>query len=849
MGTTGVASLEEPVAPTLARLSGCMSADPALRLLTHGQVKAGAVPLLPSGIDALACCLTRPLLSDQPAVALALPRGSTGLPVMVALYLVMHRWALAHLHGSVLVASARGDLSAGLHNLTVEGVKFSEMKVGRLVSRPKPGTGGHYFDGTPRPPVRQAMMRPLDRSGLRGLSQNDGYLLFARPGSIPTPPAAGVIGYAVVDTAGASRPAPGCLDQPDSPDAWTSAHRVLSGAGSRSLWLGELGDKGFEAFCGARAIPVVRVGWELAAAAASFEPFGEGGRLVSSRGLCRRAAARPPLDCRVVHDTERDVRAREAYVLLAKMRREAGSGPLPAPVKAAYKLVGLTSRLACTLEAYERAAAIGSPIFNVSARGLHHEVRQAESSQFRGRWKEAHRRYWDSLVGSVNAICRIAAEEPHKLVALFEELADAQVKQRELVICCQTETERRALTDTLEELEASEHVTVTTFARRVAAGDGSARRRVVLLGPPPPWQAPALLSGEEGSTLALCYSHEEPKLHEAVAAAELHFGDDRDNAAALDALRINADHRNGWHPQPSSRITQMPAFGEDEVQEVEPAVVELPDSENSELWRELVDLWGSDIDADREPGSGETGAGEESAYSGVARVVRFVNAPPVALRDDRPVDVIADADGDGLDDIVSKLPGALAPGEHIAFLPGVEHHSLRDALMAAWDETLATERQMFEPLWRAAITQAVSRHGVAALALMCDRHEATVRSWADDRAAPQQPDVFETVLRASGHDAAFQARAPIWRFLQTTRTMHRIIGKKLRAAVAEALSDAADQRSVAELEQLTSTPVGDLLDVAEELVVARVGAARHIALADCGHYLNHIHPLLQGDTA
>jgi hypothetical protein len=845
-----VISPDEAVAPTLARIGGCMTADPALGLLARGHVKADGVPLLPSGIDALACCLARPLLSDQSAVAMALPRGSTGLPVMVGLYLVMHRWALAHIHGSVLVASARGELSAGLRDLTVEGVKFSKMKVGRLVSRPKAGTGGNYFDGSPRPPARQAMMRPLDRSVLRGLSQNDGYLLFARPGSIPTPPAAGVIGYAVVDTAGASRPAPGYLDQSDSPDAWTSAHRAVSGAGTRTLWLGELGDADFEAFCAARAIPLVRIGWELAAQAAGFERFGEGGRLVSSRGLCRRAVARPPLDSRVVHDPERDRRAREAYVLLAKMRREARGGPLPAPVKAAYKLLGLTSRLACTLEAYERAAAVGSPMFNVSARALHQEVRQAESSQFRGRWKEAYRRHWDSLVGSVNAICRMAADEPQKLLALFDELADAQAKRRELLICCQTETERRALTETLEELEASEHVTVSTFARRAPAGDGSAPRRVVMLGPPPPWQAPALLSGEEGSTLALCYLHEEHKLHEAVAAAELRFGDDRDNATALDALKVSAEHRNGWHPQPSSRIAQLPAFGDDdEAQEVEPAVVELPDSENSELWRELVDLWGSDVDGGRDPDGGETGGGEESgAYSGLARLASFVNAPPVALRDDRPVDVIADADGDGLDDIVSKLPGALAPGEHIAFLPGVEQHSLRDALMAAWDDTLATERQMFEPLWRAAITQAVARHGVAALAVMCDRHEATVRSWSDDRAAPQQPDVFETVLRASGHDAAFQARAPIWRFLQTTRTMHRIIGKKLRAAVSEALSDAADQHSVAELEALTSTPVGDLLDIAEELVVATVGAARPVALADCGHYLNHDHPLLQGAT-
>jgi hypothetical protein len=131
---------------------------------------------------------------------------------------------------------------------------------------------------------------------------------------------------------------------------------------------------------------------------------------------------------------------------------------------------------------------------------------------------------------------------------------------------------------------------------------------------------------------------------------------------------------------------------------------------------------------------------------------------------------------------------------------------------------------------------------------MCERHDATVRSWWDDRAAPQQPEVFETVLRASGIESALQARAAIWRFLQTTRTMHRIIGKKLRAAVSESLSDAVDQPAVRELEALTKTPVGDLLDIAEDLVVASVGLARRVALADCGHYLTYDHPLLQGDS-
>lgn len=834
MDASEASATATPLPPTLDRLHGWMAADRALALMTRGLVRANGLTLAPSGADALACMLARVLLGHRGDAALALPRGLTPLPAVVGAYVAMQRHAHPHLHGSVLVASARGDLARELRDLTVDGAPFASLRVGRLVSRPKTETAGVRLDGSIRPPDRQAMLRPLRGGPLVGLSEKDGHVLFARPSLIPAPPAKGVISYAVVETAGSSRPQPGHGDDLDSPDAWSSAHRTLRAAGARTLWLGELGDETFETFCTARSIPLIRAGWPLLARLSELEQFRHAGA-ISAAALTRRAAQRPPIAYRIVHDREREELARDCYTLLGKMRRQGRSGPLPAPVKSAYELLSVTTRLAVPLDDYEHAAAVGSPMFNRSARALIADIRRADASQFTGRWKEAYRRHWDALAGSLRALARLAEGEPAKLHAAFDELAAALRDGRELVICTQTETERRALIKLLADLEVN-GVTVATFARRVDAGGGSARRRVVLLGAPPPWQAPLLLSAEKGDCVVLCYAHEEPRLRAAVSHAERAYGDDSANIAALDALGIAAaQSADGWHPEPAEPLVALTPFGEPAEDEPGWDDADLPAADSPQAWRELVELWGTDI----EPG---LPVDEHTAdtYNGVARIVQFVGAPPVALRDDRAVDVL---DGDS---IITKAPGDLLAGEHIAFVPGVEHNSLRDMLMAAWDDTRQTERTMCEPLWRNAIDQAAQRLGVPALAQLCDRHESTVRTWLDGRATPQQSELFEAVLRACANDTVWQARAPIWAYLTKKRGTHRLIGRRLRDAISEALSDDAEQPNVRALEELTLAPVGDLLAVVEELVVAGVSPPVPAALADCGHYLPSHHPLLQG---
>ena len=685
-------------------------------------------------------------------------------------------------------------------------------------------------------------MQPLDRSALCKLSPNDGNLLFARLGAL-TQPAPSTIVFAVVDTVGAARPERGHLTDPRSPDPWTLTYNTLTQARTGQLWLGELGDTDFETFCSSRHIALVRLTWPLLGAAATLKPFGSGGKILASRGLCERARARPALTFELVHDAERDELAREAYVLLGMIRAR-GHGPnWPEPIRTAYRLFALLARLACPLDVYERAAAIGSPVFNHSARAFLADIERAPRAAFEGPWTDVYDRYWHTLAGIARRLVRHAEGEPTKLHALFDLLVAAHGDGATLVVRCQTETERRAMRDTLQELDADASAEVVTYKPRAEAGPAHVLRHTILLSPPPPWQWSLLLSSEAGDVGSLVYPHELPKLRQAVTEAERAFDDDRDNRSALDALGIPSATGASWSPPPFALLAESPAFGTLKQWTDTEAQVEIPARENDDLWRELVDLWGSDLP---EPdGGGALDAGLPFGYSGFARLVHFVNSPPVLLRDDRSVDVIVDAEGQGLDEVISKLPGQLLAGEHIAFLPGTEHHSLREALMSAWDDTLATERQLCEPLWRAAIVEAIEQHGLDGLAARISRHVATVRSWYEDRAAPQQAQDFLDVLKASANPAAWKARAPIWRFLQTTRTMHRLIGKKLRAAIGETLAGGPDQNNILELARLTHAPVGDLLDAAEELIVASVSPSLEVPLADCGRYLPADYSLLK----
>ena len=147
------------------RLVSYATADQVLRAaLRSGRLRLGGNRVFPSGLDEAACMVARSLIADDVnAAAVALPRGRGALAALLGLYLSLWRLALpGRLSGSVLVSTARGDVSKLFREMAFDGAEFAQLVPGRLV-------GG------------SAMIRPLDRRPRRGISQADGFLLFARP--------------------------------------------------------------------------------------------------------------------------------------------------------------------------------------------------------------------------------------------------------------------------------------------------------------------------------------------------------------------------------------------------------------------------------------------------------------------------------------------------------------------------------------------------------------------------------------------------------------------------------------------------------------------------------------------
>ena len=129
---------------------------------------------------------------------------------------------------------------------------------------------------------------------------------------------------------------------------------------------------------------------------------------------------------------------------------------------------------------------------------------------------------------------------------------------------------------------------------------------------------------------------------------------------------------------------------------------------NSQLWRELLSSFGNEL-----PDAGSSDDAEAATvlagnpYDGYAHLVRFSDAPPVFFRSDANVDVLLNEDGAD-EGLTANLPVAdLQPGMVVAFLPGGQR-SIRDMLLAIYDERFHLEAKMFAPMWSRAIDNAVS---------------------------------------------------------------------------------------------------------------------------------------------
>jgi hypothetical protein len=830
--------------PVAKRLLGHAVGDRIFRAtFASHKLWAGDRRVRPSGLDAAASTIARTLIDKKvPAVALAFPRGRGSHPAMLGLTLALWRHGLPdRLSGSVVISTPHGGMSKQLRSLVFDAAEFSEMAVGRIVTENVPGTGGFDLSGNARPPKKRAAMRPLDRSGRRRLSQADGYLLFARPNTLPQL-ADNVVSMMVVDTVGTAGPS---LVPPSDgePDSWTRTWESNLAAHRGQLWIGELCDADFERFCADRHIPLISFDWPLIEQLVKGGNGG-GGPLTTAR-LSARALQRPSVAYRIVEDEERDYLAREAYTLLGKLRKRGHDEHEPAVARTAWKLCGLLCRLACTKDAYDLAA--GGDHFAEPIERMWKTIDNTKSSAFVGnRWKSAHRRYWDPIRSAVRKLIRLQENEAtcSKYEALVERIGEAQQANERLYVICQTNAERAAVKAVLHEFGVDEgQVTVHSFGAR-REHDPDANAVTLLLAPPPPWRISILVSGEIGRIEILCYRHELARLR--ARHAESERSHEQANADALDRLHVGSPTEIGDHEAPP-KLQELPGYAVRDASAPEDEFSKDIPPPDSTLWQELLAQYGEELPNGADGGAdGDFEGAPMTPYSGHARLVRFTDAPPVFFRDDAELDVLLD--DEDADSLTIAVPvDELETGMSIAFLPGGQR-SILNVLLDTYDERHSLEAKMFEPLWERALSAAIAAHGADGIASLTERSRAAVTAWVTGRNIPQQSWRFKKVLEAAGDEEALRSQTPLWNYLTATRGPHRQIGKLNRLAIAEAARDDEKQVHLDELERYLGRDLEDLYDQVEQVTVQSVSAPATVPLADCGRFLADDDPNIRSSS-
>jgi hypothetical protein len=806
------------------RLIRYAAVDPMLgRALRPGRLRLNDWRMFPSGLDEAACMVARSLITDEvPNVAVAFPCGRGPHAAMLGLYLSLQRHARpGRLSGSVLVSTARGDVSKLFREMMFDGAEFAHLAAGRLVG------------GT-------ATYRPLDRSPRRGISQADGFLLFARPNTLGWV-ATNVIWAMVVDTVGTAGPRP--FARPDAdPDSWTRTWESNVAAARKQLWVGELEDPGFAHFCSQHDIPMVSFDWALVEQLVPDDRVGVGS--VTSVRLAERARRRPSVAYRIVEDPERDDLAREVYTLLCRLRQRGGGEHEPDVVKTAFKLCGLLCRLPCTTQAYE--AATGSARFAETVDRMWKTIDNARSAAFVGRkWKDAFTRYWNPIRSALRKLIRLQEDENtcSKYLALIERIGEAQSRRERLRIVCQTNAERTAVRTVLSDFGVNkDDVTVHSFGARFDHGP-EGQYVTLLLGSPPPWQTAVLVSGEQGHVEILCYRHELTRVRARVHEAERSH--EAENTVALNRLRLGAHSLRPADDKARGHLSELPAYTV--LLAAEPADAsgnEIPPADST-LWQTLLAKYGQELpEPDSTDDVDETvGETPSKPYNGLARLVSFADASPVFFRSDAEVDVLLDDDDDG--NLADAVPVAeLQEGMSIAFLPGGQR-TLLEQVLAAYDRRLFVEAKMFEPIWNRVLIAALFNHGYEELAALTERTTDAVRSWVKGKAIPQHSWRFKRLLEAAGDDEALRAQQALWDYLTATRGPHRVIGKLNRQAIAEAARDDRDQPHLRELERYVGRDLEDLYDQVELVTVTSVSSPVRVPLSHCGRYLPDDDPYLR----
>lgn len=807
------------------RLRARVAGDEILTLFANGRTLAvGIARIEPSGVDLVACALASTVYrGDDCALALALPRGQHGLAAIVGAYLASFQ-ERHNRPGSVAVLTRSTALRAAAANLRVANGRFGEgVQVMRLGTVLRP-------DGR----VKPAAVGYAGTRERKGLSQADHYLLFQMPHVAP-PLAYNVISTAVVDAVSSSH------------DSWEQTCERNRRARRRQLWIGELGDPDFDAFCDEHALPLFAFDWETIEACAA--EFGCGKGPLTTSPLCRSAGGAVGPAFQVCNHGRFNEELNEMNWRLAEMRRRAKPEPgeeKPGPFRAAEQLAALYGRVAFPVETFDAQTAFSYGVR--SSAQLLRKVEDAYSGAFQGRgWKDAFNVHWGAVKGTARALREIATGECPKWWAVCYRVDAARMSGERLRIVCQTQADQAALAQSLvdENIVATsaigEEIEIVTYSQRDEQGDGSDDRIVLYLAPPPPWQAGVYLTGERGRAEVLVYPTQVWPLRRAFARTWERATNHAANAALLTLVGIGGAEV-ALAPAEPPALVELEQFTIDDTTTNESDYASLDGNEHVRaLMEEIVSLYGADVAEGEQAERGDRVV-RSTTGTGAARRISFAEGPVLIVAANACLDIVWSAGAHGAAKVIEKPVDEIRPGNKLIVLPGAKRGSLLQQLMAAWDQRFGPVRFAYQSLWQQAIEIAVAKLGTFGLATRVGVTEATVENWLDPERGsrwPQQKSHTRQILEIARdtNERAWENRAPIIRYIERTRGAHRVIGRLLNRAVTEAVTG-GEPRWTRELELRVGQRLEDELAAAQFLTVNEVGPPEQLPARLIGLFID-----------
>ncbi|MGX6447430.1 hypothetical protein ACVU7I_05100 [Patulibacter sp. S7RM1-6] len=798
------------------RLTPVREADPVLRDLRKGALGVGLERWIPCGVSEVSCLLARYVSlpnSDERAVAIMLPRGRQHLAGVVALYLAYARAnGLLPLRGNVSLATNDTETRTLLSRITASGNGGKAPAVRRLVRGPQ--------------------SRPLTgTAGSRGISQRDREVLLHVPGFQPRL-ATNVVSVSVVDALSCNE------------DYWQPL-RAWAIEGNRSqIWIGQLGDPAFDAFCAHNDIPVWR--WDFAALAAE-EVVGRG-RLALGPLIARAQDGPSSFGYRVCDDGNADELLRELEQRFASMHRRSNGVMPPEVVVTARRLTYLLARLPLPLDAYAISAV--NEHRTLQPRKALTQVRDAPKARFAGRWAHLYETDWAAVRGALTQLFdHVEAEHP-KYYEIMATVERARRERTRLLIRCGSRAEARALGPALvadgvisldELLEDDSFIDIGWFGRQsppLDYGRAGGRLLTVITEAPPPFRAPVYTTAERGGVEAILFPTEAVRLRRNAAKAAVAASGAESNAQTVARLMRQAVVPSG-DPVPAvvQALDPNGFTGRKPVRPAEPLTD--PTARMMDFFDELDGL--ADLD-----GTGRDAGvpGGEDPADGDAVTGR------VLLTTDEDVAVFLDPSGTVdvvLRDRLEQVRLAdLRRGQLVALVDGGQRSDLLHRLLAAWDNAFGPAR-VFYDLYLQALAAAYEKAGGTdqALADAVGVSPSTVRTWRiGDKFGPQQDDVLLALLERSELQVAIDNAPKIRHYLGRVRGMHRLIGRVFNHAAAQAaVSDRGEAR--AQLEALTGLDLRDFFDSVQVMAVARVKFVDAVPHRLTGRFLPVTDPLVQ----